>query len=407
MKNVYRRKPVKTPPAGLYIPCRWLARFFCRFGLGLRVTYAEKPPKTGPLVVLGAHEGMMDALFMAASVRNRRLNFVTTERFFRARGLGVLFRALQVIPRIQFHPDPRSIHSMLRVAKQGGAIGLFPAGQTSMCGVPGVMPPSIARLLKKLNATVFTLTASGSFFTKSRFRHGMFLRGRVEARVAPLFTPEALAAASEEAVYAAVCAALSYNAFAWQAKSHVRWRGPDRARGYESVLTHCPACGAAYHMRSHGHRIFCADCGNGAVVGPDMAMTADPPGSVIFDNLLAWYKDSEKRLIARIDDLDAPFELKTPATAQLYRGTVRETAGTGVLRLDRAGIYFDGELDGKPVALSIAHAHLPGMAAETGAYMEIYDKDYGPVRYLPENPLCVTDWKIAQEYLYAQSQNLN
>lgn len=399
----YSRKSVKRPPAVFYPLARWIVRVYCRFFLGFRVEYASSVPKTGPVIVLGSHQGLLDAAFMAAAIKNRKLNFVTTERFFRNLWVGRLFRFFGVIPRIQFYPDPQSIAAILRVCKNSGAVGIFPAGQTSMCGVPGNMPPSIARLVKKSNATVVALNLHGGFFTKSRFSAAPPMRGRVNGKVSVLFTPEELARATEDEIFGAVCKALDYNEYEWQQRTGTHFHAPARAQGYEKQLYLCPRCGEKYAMQSRGHHFFCASCGNGAAVGPDMRMTPLDSGCKVYPTMLEWFGVQEAEIRAAIDDESRPFLLETAASVQLYDGASRYDAGEGKLFLDREGIRFQGRLNGREVSLSVRHATLFGMTAETGVYIELYDPVHGLVRYLPRNPLVITEWKIAQEYLYAKT----
>jgi len=397
----YVRKKTKKPPL-LYGAVRWLFRVFCRIFLGFRVRYEDAVPATGPLMVVGSHAGMMDALFMGAAIKNRRLNFVTTERFFHLRGVGPLFRFFGVIPRIQFQADPRSISTMLRVVKDGGAIGLFPGGQTSMCGVPGYMPPAIARLLKRSGATVVALRLNGSFFTKSRFQSGLN-RGKSEGVVSVLFTPAQLESASETDIYAKLCEALHYDDYAWQKESGARYKGRALARGYEAVIYRCPKCGAQYRMESRGDTFVCLDCGSGAKVGRDMHMTPLDAQSVIFPTLRDWYRWQSARIEGEIDDESAPFRMEAPAKAQLYRGSERFEAGGGTLWLDREHIGFESGIGEREMSFSIPHRSLFGMAADTALYLELYHPDLGLVRLLPENGKTVIAFKTAQEYLYSKT----
>lgn len=394
------RRDIKVP-GPLYAFCAAVCRLVCRLIFGLRVEYIDPVPSEGPVLVLGSHEGMLDSLFMAAAI-NRRLNFVTTERFFHIPGVGRLFRALGVIPRIQFQSDARSIAAMLKVTRRGGAVGLFPAGQTSMCGVPANMPPGIARLAKKTGATVVALNLHGSFFAKARFQSG-FNRTRVQGQVRVLFTPQTLAEASEQAVYEAITQALDYDEYAWQARTGVTVKSSARARGYEKVLVRCPRCGERYQMTSQGNRLWCKSCGNAATVGRDMHLIPEAPDCTVYPTLLEWYRWQADAIHAVIDDIACPFDMETSVQLELYRGNRRYSAGQGRMFLDRARIGFEGTVDGKPHRCEIAHQNLFGMVSEVGVYIELYDTELGLVRLIPQQPLVVTEWKIAQEYLYART----
>ena len=397
----YKRKEVKEPGL-MYAILVGIARWLLKVFFGHRVKYEDPVPKTGPLMVLGSHAGIFDSAYMAAAVKGRKLHFVTTERFFHQRFAGWFMHRMGVLPRLQFHPDPRSIATMLRIMKNGGAIGLFPAGQTSLGGLPGNIAPSIVRLLKKSGATVVAQNIHGSFFTKSRFAPGIN-RGRVDSRIKIIFTPEELAAASDSEVYETVCKALYYDEFKWQEETHALFKSRARAAGYEKILYKCPRCGAEYRMKSEKHRFFCEACQNAAIVGRDMHMRPENESCVIYPTMRDWLRTLEDEVRAQVDDASKPFVMESPARLELYNGNLRYGAGQGVLYINREEIGFKGEIDGQAESIAIKHSALPGMPAETGVYMELYDAERGAVRYIPQNPLCVTKWKIAQEYLYSKT----
>ena len=67
----------------------------------------------------------MEAVF--AAIKGRMAQFVATQRQFRNPKLHWLYVRLGVIPKMQFHTDPRCVMNILRVLKNGGAIVLSPA----------------------------------------------------------------------------------------------------------------------------------------------------------------------------------------------------------------------------------------------------------------------------------------
>ena len=155
---------MKKPKSKTPKPQRWLyclARGFCcavsKLLFRLQITGADSLPKEGPVLFLCNHQGMMDFLLVFAAIKGRMAQFVATQRQFRNPKLHWLYVRLGVIPKMQFHTDPRCVMNILRVLKNGGAIVLFPTGQTAMWGVPGNMDPSIAHLVKRsLQSKVLT-----------------------------------------------------------------------------------------------------------------------------------------------------------------------------------------------------------------------------------------------------------
>ena len=218
-----RKNTVPKPQTWLYVPVRWLCCLIARAAFGLRVTGRENLPQKGPLLVLATHQGMMDFMLAFAALKGRKAQFVATQRQFRNPKLHWLYVRLGVIPKVQFHTDPRCVMNIFRVLREGGTVVLFPAGQTSMWGVPGAIAPSIAHLVKKAGATVCTLGLRGGFFTAPRF--GGLHFGRTEARLERAFTPQELRELSEEEILDRLERGLYFDEYAWQQETGKQYIG--------------------------------------------------------------------------------------------------------------------------------------------------------------------------------------
>lgn len=393
-----RKISVPRPHTWLYKPVEGFCRLLSRLLFGLRVTGRASLPKDGPLLVLASHQGMMDFMLAFSALRGRKAQFVATQRQFQNPRLHWFYRRLGVIPKVQFHTDPRCVMNILRVLKGGGTVVIFPAGQTSMWGIPGAIAPSMAHLVKKAGVPVCTLGLRGGFFTAPRF--GGLRFGRTEARLELTFTPEQLKTLEEGEIYRILLERLDYDEYAWQRETGVRFRGKDLAQGYEHILFRCPKCGAEGSWKSEGDAVRCTCCGNRGVVGHDLQMRPAGPEDVVFPTLIDWYRWQESLLA---EALTAPgFSLGGEAACQLFDedAFAWRSAGNGRLVLDRQELRYEGEIDGTPVRLAVDHPHLPGLSAKPGHYVELYHQGYGLVRYCPADPSLVIRLKLAQEYLY-------
>lgn len=191
----------QNPPAGwIYRPLAFLCRVVSRLLFRLEVEESGDIPREGPLLLLSSHQGMVDFILLIAALRGRRIRFVATQRQFRNPKLHWAYVRLRMIPKVQFHTDPRCVMGILRALKNGGTVGIFPAGQTSMCGTPEGMTPSVAHLVKKAGVPVCTASIHGGFFTWPRFGHG-WNRGRTQVRLRLAFSPAELKALPEEEIY--------------------------------------------------------------------------------------------------------------------------------------------------------------------------------------------------------------
>ncbi len=64
---------------------------------------------------------------------------------------------------------------------------------------------------------------------------------------------------------------------------------------------------------------------------------------------------------------------------------------------------YRGTYDGKDVELVVQHAHLPGLSADLGVYVELAFEEYGLLRFMTANKYAVAFMKLGQEYLYRQT----
>lgn len=396
-----RKSSTPRPQTWLYLLVQWFCCLVSRLLFRLKITGQKALPKDGPLLVMASHQGMMDFLFAFAALKGRKAQFVATMRQFRNPKLHWLYVRMGVIPKVQFHTDPRCVMNILRVLKGGGTVVIFPAGQTSMWGVPGNIAPAMAHLVKKAGVPVCTLGLRGGFFTAPRF--GGLRYGRTEARLDMTFTPEQLKALSEEEIFTILQDKLYFNEYDWQKETGVTFKGKNLALGYDQMLFRCPKCGGVGTWHSEGDTVRCTACGNTGRLGRDMRMLPAGEGDKVFETLTQWYAWQEEQVVEAIQKPD--FLLTEQVTCRTFNEedfTYRD-AGTGRLVLDREEIRYEGTIDGEPVRLAIRHAHLPGLSAEPGVYVELYHEGYGLLRYVPQTKPVVAQMKMAQEYLYKQT----
>ncbi len=398
-----KKKASSTPKVQkwFYLLMQFAALVLAKLVFGLKVTGRENLSKKGPVLIMISHQGMLDFLLAAAALWGRTPQFVATQRQFRNPKIHPLYVRLGVIPKVQFRSDPRCVMNILRILKNGGAVALFPAGQTAAWGVPGNLSPAMARLVKKAGVPVCTISLRGGFFTAPRM--GGLHRGKTEARLELAFTPQELPGLTEQAVYERLRDKLDFNEYRWQQETGVTFKGKNRAQGYDQLLIHCPKCGGVGTWRTEGDQVRCSACGNAGFVGGDMHLHPRGPEDRLFATLPEWYAWQEGLIIR---ELQAPdFLLEEPVTCRVFEEetfTYRE-AGSGALRLDREEIRYEGTLDGQSVRLAIRHENLPGLSAEPGVYVELFHEGHGLLRYVPRGKATVARMKLAQEYLYRQS----
>ena len=378
-----KAKEVATPNGFIYEIARVAARIVLWCTGGYRCT-GDAIPKEGPVLVLASHGGMLDFLPVGLAVPGRRVRFVITERFMRGGLLSAFLRWMAVIPKMQFHADPRCMSQILRTLRAGGTVGIFPAGQTSLCGVPGEVSPVIAKLVKKSGANVVAVRLQGSFFAKARFIKGIH-RCPIHADVKLLYTPEQLKNASEEEIYDAIYGGIYYDEFAWQQQNNIRVRSKNRADGYDRVLFACPNCASLYTIRSEGTTVGCTACGVEAQVGEDMHLHwADD--MQLPENLRDWFF---RQQWAAEEALAQPgYHLEAPVTVLDFPDGKEFPVGDGKLVLDRDELRYEGTYAGeKGYTYAWKREQLSGVVAKPGVFVELYHADLERLlRFRMKNP---------------------
>lgn len=394
MAEEKKKNTVAAPNPVIYEIARVVAQVIMWLTGGFRCT-GDTLPKEGPLLVLASHQGMLDFVPVGLALRGRRVRFVITERFLRGGLLSRVLRWMAVIPKTQFQADPRCITQMLRTLRAGGTVGLFPAGQTSMCGVPGEISPVITKLVKKAGANVVAVRLQGSFFAKARFIRGIH-RCPIHAEVKLLYTPEQLKTASEEEIYQAILEGLYYDEFAWQAQHNIKVRSNKHADGYDKVLYACPNCASLYTIRSEENTVRCTACGVEATLGQDMRLYWEDE-MALPENLRDWY--FRQQWAAEEALMHPGYQLEVPVTVMDFPEGKETLAGKGKLVLDREGIRYTGILlEDQEHTFFLRRDQLSGLVAKPGAFVELYHQERGHLlRFYPENPAQATHLKVLCE----------
>lgn len=389
-----KQTAVAAPNPVIYEAARVLARIFLWFTGGFRCT-GDTVPGEGPVLVLASHQGMLDFVPVGLALRGRRVRFVITERFLRGGLLSRFLRWMAVIPKTQFQADPRCVTQMLRTLRAGGTVGLFPAGQTSMCGVPGEISPVITKLVKKSGANVVAVRLQGSFFAKARFIRGIH-RCPIHAEVKLLYTPEQLKTATEDEIYDAIYGSIYYDEFAWQEANQIKVRSQKRADGYDKVLYACPNCASLYTIKSEGNTVCCTACGAEATLGENMRLYWQDDMNLP-ENLRDWYF---RQQWAAEEALAYPgYALEVPVTVMDFPQGKETVAGIGTLVLDREGIRYTGSLlEEQEHTFFLRREQLSGLVAKPGAFIELHHQEQGHLlRFYPKNPAQASHLKVLCE----------
>lgn len=220
---------------------------------------SEKVEIKAPFIVLANHTTDYDAILMATAFKEP-IHFVMSDHVSSIPVVGKLVKHLvDTIPITKSTIDPSTVKKMFRVAKNGGALGLFPEGNKSFSGVMSDIKPSIAKLLKKLNIPVVLYTIEGGYLSSPRWTKNK-RKGFMHGKVKCIIDTDELAKLSEEELYQKVVNGLRVSAYEVQAARKIEYVGEDLAQNIETLLYMCPVChGLATVYGEHNH-VKCRNC---------------------------------------------------------------------------------------------------------------------------------------------------
>ena len=130
----------------------------------MRITGAERVPRTGPLIVVANHVSNLDPPVLGAATP-RPLYFMAKAELFRMPLLGPVIWQLHAFPVDRAKGDISAIRRAVEVLKMGAAVGIFPEGGRNRDGQNRIHS-GVALLASLTGAPVLPVYIHG---TKQRF----------------------------------------------------------------------------------------------------------------------------------------------------------------------------------------------------------------------------------------------
>ena len=249
---------------------------------GLKVT-KFKEENNRQYLILANHQTGFDQFYPSAAFR-RPIYYLASEDIFSMGFLSKVIIWLQnPIPIKKQVTDIKAVMACMRVAKEGGNIGIFPEGNRTFSGVTGYMNPAIGGLAKKLGLPIAFFKIEGGYGVQPRWSD-VRRKGKMKAYVSSVLEPEEYKGWTNDQLYQYICKELYQD----EANAVDSYFHKKRAEYMERVLYVCPHCGIT-HFESHGDTIQCVSCGRSAKYLPTKEFSGDFP----FRFMLDWYNYQE------------------------------------------------------------------------------------------------------------------
>ena len=319
------------------------------------------PPEGGPAIVVWNHLSRVDHLYTMKAVYPHSYNMVAGySEFFRSH-LHTVFKLNQIMPKKIYEQDIAGIRAMYSILKNGGIVTFSPEGMSSIYGTNQPVVPGSGRFIQFFHVPVYCLEMRGQYLTSTK----QFLKirkGRTEARLYKLFTPEQLESMTPDEIDAKLNEAFRHDEFEWTKERGIKWRMHGQScERLDEICYRCPRCGTDLSMKAGGDRIQCAVCGNGAVLNDYYAFEPFDGSCVIPESPSKWVELERADIIRAIrEDPDYSFSEHVklgclPNDHYIKKKATSELCGEGVFTLDHCGAHFSGTKDGRPWSFDLGY----------------------------------------------------
>ncbi len=364
----------------------------------------------GPLVLVGNHPSFIDPVIMGATVYGRPINFVAGAFLFRRKIVGHVLTKGGCIPKAQYRNDLRTVRAMFKVMNRGGVLGIFPEATRLVDGHSIPFEPGLATLVKRSGANVAFLQTHGAYMTWPRWSESSWRRGRIMAEYTRVMTKEEIAGMSVQQLQDEMVRTMAFNEYDYFREHPQVFRSKAPAAGVQNVACICPKCEGINTMRSDGHDLTCAACGNHVKMNQYGFFEPATSEDKCFEDLHQW-NEWEKEIYAR--EIRKPrYMLEENVIVHQALGEYDHAkTGSGKITICDGVLTFEGKLckpeegivyrHGKvlhahrkrdiesivqPVTMTFQAKKLKGVVYDLGERIELYDSDGQLIYLYPENP---------------------
>ncbi|MDA1053960.1 MAG: lysophospholipid acyltransferase family protein [Planctomycetota bacterium] len=128
----------------------------------MRCKGREKIPASGPLIVCGNHQSVLDPVLIGLAF-NRQLNYLGRQSLFRFTPFRLLLLFLNAIALDRDGLGLSGLRESMRRIKRGEGVLLFPEGTRTLDGSVLPLQPGFCALARRGNVTVLPVGFDGAF----------------------------------------------------------------------------------------------------------------------------------------------------------------------------------------------------------------------------------------------------
>lgn len=355
------------------------------------------------MLVLCQHRSRLDYIYVYAGLKHTNYNALCGYQNIFQPVIYTLFKHLGVIAKMLYQPDAHATLQLMRAAKQGSSLLVFPEGIQSTSGSTHPINPATIKLLAKLKLPVALVTLKGAYFARPRYSADV-KKGKITARFTKLFGKEDFETCSKEELYERLLKAFTYNEFTDHQDSPVAFRGKKpNIDGLDNIIYKCPQCRCEHQLQVEGDTMVCAACGF-AVTMDEYYRLIPRNGEMPFHNHDQWYKWQRSEVANEVisDDfsMSAKVKIGRVNTKKLTSNLSLQYYGEGILTLTNKALTYRGTCDGEEQEIFFHPKQVFSLSMSLQYDLDLYyDGNYYNFKLL-ENQKHMVKWMLAAEEIH-------
>lgn len=253
-------------------------------------------------LIISNHQTGFDQFFVAYAFKGA-IYYVASEDIFSMGFISDLLRfAVNPIPIKKQASDVSAIMNILRVAREGGSIAIFPEGNRTFSGKTEYINPAIILLAKKMGLPIVIMHIEGGYGVAPRWGNNP-RKGKMRSYVTRVIEPEEYKTLDDCEFTKLIEDELYVN----EAKVDCEYFADDLAEYLERTIYYCPKCNSLSTFESHGDEMECKNCAMKVKYLPSKELEGvnyDLPYRFVND----WY-EAQSKFVNSLDlnnHLDAP-----------------------------------------------------------------------------------------------------
>ena len=351
-------KKFKRPPAWLYYPAVVCINIYMRLRYRVKIDKKALRGINGPALILANHLSDRDHLLVAMALWPHRPTFVLSEHFMTKRKLRGVLRYMNVITKRMFDSDGGTVLGIMRAARSGNVVVLFPEGRLTWYAHSMYITPGTAELVKHLKIDVYRVTPTGAALTFPKWAKKP-RRGKINIESEQILSAADIKTMSADDIYGVICGKLYHDDE--KSCAGISFSSPDTTLGLDGILYKCPSCRSEFTLTASGGHIRC-QCGLDATLDDGYVLHGAPVSSIN-----EWYFWQSSQL-----DTSEVIQSEVRVGTTDGDGYMVRDAGTGYITLSRDNFTFNGTVFGKEVSFMLPTEKIPAVPITVAQEFDIY-----------------------------------